>query len=443
MIDLKAAAVAANRFGFGPKHGELAEIAPDPRGWLKDQLRPSTSPATGTPSAAKLAQFFEARREKKQDADIVKMFQKDLREDFKNDAAARTLNAAGTPIPFRERLVQFWSNHFTVSIQRPVVIPVAIGFENEAIRPNVTGRFRDLLLAVARHPAMLLYLDNAQSVGPNSLAGQRSDRGLNENLAREMMELHTIGVDGGYTQTDVTEFAKILTGWSIARGNEPDTGSFRWRPAIHEPGTKTLLGRTYKEDGMDEGVAAINDLASRPETARHIATQLCRHFVADEPPAAAVDTIAAVFRKTDGDLHAVSTALVDLPQIWSAPQTKVKTPNDLLTSAYRIFGITDAEFGDGAVAGLRMMGQVPLNAPSPAGWADTAESWVAPEAMMTRIQWALAAGQKLDGHADARAVAQGSIQPIASDRTMFHINNAPSPAEGLALLIASPEFQRR
>ncbi len=443
MVDLRAAAVAANRFGFGAKHGELAVIAPDPRGWLRDQLRPQGTPAGGAPSAAKLAEFLQARREKKQDADLAKMFQKELRDDFKNDAVARTLGAATTPTPFHERLVQFWSNHFTVSIQRPVVIPVAIGFENEAIRPYVLGRFRDMLLAVARHPAMLLYLDNAQSVGPNSIAGRMSDRGLNENLAREMMELHTVGVDGGYTQTDVTEFAKILTGWSIARDREPDPGSFRWRPAIHEPGSKTLLGRTYQEDGMDEAIAAMSDLASRPETARHIATRLARHFVADEPPQAAVDTLAAVFRKTDGDLHAVSLALVELPQIWLAPLSKVKTPNDLVISVCRTFGITDPQFGDGILMGLRIMGQVPLNAPSPAGWPDTADSWVAPEAMMTRIQWALAAGQKLDGHADARDVAQGSIQPVASDRTMFHINNAPSPAEALALLIASPEFQRR
>jgi uncharacterized protein (DUF1800 family) len=443
MLDLRAAAIAANRFGFGAKQGELADIAPDPRGWLKQQLAASDPVPNGTPSSAQLAAYLQARREKKADVDLAKMFQKDLREDFKAAAIQRTVGAAASAMPLRERLVQFWSNHFTVSIQRPIVIPVAVGFENEAIRPNVLGKFRNMLSAAATHPAMLLYLDNAQSVGPNSIGGRLKDKGLNENLAREMLELHTVGVDGGYTQTDVTEFAKILTGWSIARDNDPNPGTFRWRPAIHEPGTKTLLGRTYKEDGVEEGLLALNDLAGRPETARHIATKLVRHFVADDPPQAAIDKIAATFRNTDGDLHAVSLALIDLPQIWSEPLTKIKTPNDLVISAYRTFGLADEKMGDGIIAGLRLMGQVPFNAPSPAGWADTADGWMSPEAMMTRIQWALAAGQKLDGHADAREIAKGAIQPVAADSTMFHIDNAPSPAEALALLIASPEFQRR
>jgi uncharacterized protein (DUF1800 family) len=442
MLDLRAAAIAANRYGFGAGPGELAAIAPDPRGWLKDQLRPA-APTASAPSAARLTQFLQARKERKTDIDAAKMFQKDLRDDFKADAGQRTLAAGASATPFRERLVQFWSNHFTVSIQRPVVIPVAVGFENEAIRPHVTGRFRDMLLAVARHPAMLLYLDNAQSIGPNSPAGLRRDKGLNENLAREMLELHTVGVDGGYSQADVTAFAKILTGWSIGRPGEPDSGAFHYRPMIHEPGDKTLMGRLYREAGEDEAVAAMTDLAARPETARHIATKLARHFVADDPPPAAIDSLAAVYRRSGGDLHAVSLALVDLPQIWAEPLTKLKTPNDLVISVYRSFGLEDARLADGALAGLKLMGQLPFTAPSPAGWADTADSWIAPEAMMTRVQWALAAGQKLDGHADARDVARASIQPVAAESTMFHIDNAPSPAEALALLIASPEFQRR
>jgi uncharacterized protein (DUF1800 family) len=395
------------------------------------------------PSAAKLGALFQARREHKADPDSVKTFEKALREDFRLAVAQRTLGAAASETPFRERLVQFWSNHFTVSTQRGVVVPVAIGFENEAIRPHVMGRFRDMLHAVAQHPAMLVYLDNAQSVGPNSPAGLKNNRGLNENLAREMLELHTVGVDGGYTQTDVTEFAKVLTGWSIGRENDPDPGSFRWRPMIHEPGAKTVLGRIYRNAGQDEGMAAIDDLASRPATAQHIATKLVRHFVADDPPPAAVEKIAATFRKTDGDLRTVSLALIDLPQIWSRPLTKIRTPNDLVTSACRAFGITDPKLGESALAGLRQMGQVPFSAASPAGWPDTADGWVSPEAMMTRIDWAMAVGQKLNGHVDARAVAQDTIHPVAADSTMFQIETAPSPAEALALLIASPEFQRR
>jgi uncharacterized protein (DUF1800 family) len=443
MLDLKAAAIAANRFGFGAKPGELDAIAADPRAWLRQQLIPQTQPSVGTPSSAQLAAFLQARKERRTDIDFAKMIRKELQEDFRAAAAKRTLDAANSPTPFRERLVQFWSNHFTVSIQRPVVIPVAIGFENEAIRPNVLGNFRQMLNAVATHPAMLLYLDNAQSVGPNSMGGKLRDKGLNENLAREMLELHTVGVDGGYSQTDVTEFAKILTGWSIARDGEPNPGGFRYRPAIHEPGDKTLMGHTYRQAGVEEGLMALNDLAGRPETARHIATKLARHFVADDPPQGAIDVLAKTYMATGGDLRAVSVALIGLPQIWSEPLNKVKTPNELVLSACRTFGITDAATGEGILMGLKQMGQVPFDAPSPAGWPDTADGWVSPEAMMTRIEWAMAAGQKLDGHADAREVAKGSIQPVAADSTMFHVNNAPSPAEALALLIASPEFQRR
>lgn len=442
MLDLKAASIAANRFGFGARPGELAIIANDPRDWLKGQLTRDTA-APATPSSVPLAQFLDARRERKTDTDAAKAARKALQQDFRAAAAKRTLDAANSATPFRERLVQFWSNHFTVSIQRPVIVPVAIGFENEAIRPNILGNFRDLLKAVAAHPAMLLYLDNAYSVGPNSRAGLKNQRGLNENLAREMLELHTVGVDGGYTQTDVTEFAKVLTGWSVAGVQEPNAGQFRFRPFVHEPGGKTVLGKSYREAGPDEAIAVMDDLAGRPATARHIATRLARHFVADDPPNAAVDALAHSYMDSGGDLHAVSMTLIGLPQIWAEPQTKVKTPNDLVVSACRTFGIADAEAGEMLLRGLNQMEQAPFAAPSPAGWPDTADSWISPEAMMTRVEWAMAAGQRLDGHADAREIAKGSIQPIASETTLFHIGHAPSAAEALALLIASPEFQRR
>jgi len=447
MLDLKAASIAANRFGFGARPGELDTIAQDPRGWLRQQLTqeaPQAPQANGTtPSSAQLSEFLQVRRERKTDPDAAKMMRKALQQDFRAAAAKRTLDAAGSAAPFRERLVQFWSNHFTVSIQRPVVAPVAVGFENEAIRPNVLGNFRNLLSAAAAHPAMLLYLDNAYSIGPNSEAARKINRGINENLAREMLELHTVGVDGGYSQTDITEFAKILTGWSIAGEREPNSGTFRYRPFVHEPGDKTVMGKTYREAGQDEATSVMNDLAGRPATARHVAIKLARHFVADDPPKEAVDALARSFMETGGDLNAVSLTLIGLPQIWSAPLTKVKTPNDLVTSACRTFGITDAQAGEMLLIGLKQMDQVPFSAPSPAGWPDTAESWVSPEAMMTRVEWAMAAGQRLDGHADARDIAKGSIQPVASDSTLFNIDHAPSSAEALALLIASPEFQRR
>ena len=441
MADLKAATIATDRFGFGPRQTELTQIAFDPRGWLKAQLSAPNRTRAVPRSSGLLVKFLQAR-EKKADLGADPMFRKELREAFKAASGARTLAAASSDQPFQERLVQFWSNHFTVSIQRPVVIPTAMDFEEQAIRPNVLGRFSDMLRAVASHPAMLLYLDNAISVGPDSRGGRLRDKGLNENLAREILELHTLGVDGGYSQGDVTEFAKILTGWSINRANDPNPGTFRFRPAIHQPGSKTLLGHTYREDGDREGAKALDDLAAHPATAHHIATKLARHFVADDPPASAVDHLTSVFRKTGGDLRALSAALIELPEIWNAPQAKIKTPNDLVISAFRAFGLAGPQFGDSAVGGLGLMGQLPFNAPSPAGWPDTATAWISPESMMTRIEWALAAGKRLDGHADPREVVRATI-PDASERTLSHIDRAPSQAEALALLIVSPEFQRR
>jgi uncharacterized protein (DUF1800 family) len=445
MGDLKAAAIAANRFGYGAKPGELQTIASDPRGWLKAQLVPDRdgiSPGTAQ-SAGRLALFFKAQREQKNNVEMAALYKTEMHDNFRMDTGIRTLAAAASSNPFRERLAQFWSNHFTVSIQRGDVLPVAAAFEDEAIRPHVLGSFPEMLQAVARHPAMLLYLDNAQSIGPNSQVGLKQGRGLNENLAREMMELHTIGVEGGYSQADVTELAKILTGWSIARDNEPDAGTFRYRPMIHEPGAKTLLGRSFPESGQDEAVAAMNDLALRPATARHLATQLARHFVADNPSAPVVKRLGQIYLDSGGNLHAMAAALIDVPEIWSAPLGKIKTPNDLVISAHRAFGLTDAKFADAALGALRQMGQMPFNAPSPAGWPDKAEAWIAPEAMMTRIDWAVATGHKLAGTVDAREVARATIAPLAGGRTMFQIDNAPSPAEAIALLIASPEFQRR
>ena len=248
------------------------------------------------------------------------------RQDYLREMSARFLNGFSTAQPLRERLVRFWSNHFVVSVSKGQTIALVGAFEREAIRPHVTGRFADMLQAVEHHPAMQLYLDNAQSIGPDSVAGKMVGKGLNENLGREILELHTLGVDGGYTQNDVIALAKILTGWSIDRGqpalqnrpvarffgaqridvsdDAPAENGFRFYPPRHEPGEKMLLGKSYAQ-GYQGGVEALNDLARHPATAHHIATKLAMHFIADNPPDASVKRIAAAFQKTDGDLRAV------------------------------------------------------------------------------------------------------------------------------------------
>jgi len=345
--------------------------------------------------------------------------------------------AITTAAPFRERLVWFWANHFTVSLRRGEVAPLIGSYVRDAIRPHVTGRFGDMLLAVMRHPAMLLYLDNAGSAGPASAGGQRQRRGLNENLARECLELHTCSPAAGYTQADVTEFARILTGWSVERTAEPV--GFKFRPFVHDPGPKRVLGRNFPE-GEAGGTEALAFLAAHPMTHRHLATKLVRHFVNDVAPPDAVYTIQSVLRDTGGDLGATSAALIHLPAAWQ-PLTKLRTPWEFVIAAIRAAGLPPDNRPDvmGIVAGL---GQPVFDAPFPIGWPDTAADWAGPEAMVRRVDWAFG----FSGRAqvpDAAALAETALGPLASPATMAELSRAGSRRDAITLLLASPEFQRR
>jgi len=443
MTARRDAFVAVNRFGLGAAVGELDRVAPDPRGWLLDQLRhakhlPPELAGLG-PGSEQARVLVDAVRDK---SILREEFRRRGRAIYLDEVGRRTLVAIRTDMPLIERLVHFWSNHFTVSVAgKPVMGLIAGAFEREAIRPHVTGRFHDMLRAVAGHPAMLLYLDNATSVGPNSRGGRARDKGLNENLAREILELHTLGVDGGYTQGDVQEFAKILTGWSVGRPKSRESGEFRFHAVIHEPGAKTLLGKRYAEAGMEEGEAALADLARHPSTARFIATKFARHFIADEPPAAAVDRLARLYSDSDGDLGQLARAVIAMPEAWADPLAKVKTPQDLVTSALRLTTF-DGET-EKLVAALTLLGQTPFAAPSPAGWPDNADGWIGPEASLRRIEWSMALARRLPRDLSPLLLAEATIAPVAARDTMLAIERAADVQEALALLFASPEFQRR
>ena len=334
--------IAANRFGLGARPGELSRIDGNHRGWLLDQLQgPSRlqEDIGDLPDTAsvlvEVQQIREMRREAKQaetdkpSPDIVQKFGALVRRHYLSQTNARFRAATETDYPFHERLVHFWSNHFAVSADKQPVSALAGLFENEAIRSNLGGKFYDLLVAVEKHPAMIIYLDNQRSSGPNSSLGQHANRrrrdqqfGLNENLAREILELHTLGVDGGYTQQDVTSFAKVIAGWSIGggRGRFPDgvPGTFLFRNDIHEPGKQTILNQTYKDSGLRQGEAVLRDLATDESTAGHLATKLVRHFVADDPPANLVSKITQVFLDSGGDLPTVHAALVESSEAWQS-----------------------------------------------------------------------------------------------------------------------------
>jgi uncharacterized protein (DUF1800 family) len=437
------AVTAATRFGVAARPGELAEIGRDPRGWVLAQLARRAAPLPGNlpSSATMVAAEFEMRRDKPDDDNAKRDFNTRVKAVYLAEIAARSAAAVASDTPLLERMTRFWSNHFTVSILRPAIRGFAAAFEREAIRPNVTGRFLDMLLAVARHPAMLLYLDNAQSIGPGSRVGQQRAKGLNENLGRELLELHTLGVDGGYTQADVVALARILTGWSVAQLNEPNAGAFRFRPFVHEPGPKTLLGRTYAEAGEGEGEAALLALASHPATARHVAAKLARHFIADDPPKDSVERIARVFRESGGDLRAVTTAVVKEDAAWRTPFAKVRTPEELVLAAARVTGFTLPP--EALVGSLKQLDQMPFFAPSPQGWPDKAANWVSPEAVLRRAQWCQSFAERVPDPPDPVMLAEAALGEALPEDAMQAIRRAPSRRAGLALLLASPQFQRR
>jgi uncharacterized protein (DUF1800 family) len=418
------------RFGLGRRGTE--PLPPNATAWLLDQLQ-QPDPAHFDEPPTTVAGLTALREDR---ATRPPQGESRSRALFKAQAAAQLANAVTTPAPFRERLVWFWTNHFVVSLKRRQCAAVAAAFVEEAIRPHVTGRFSDMVLAVMRHPAMLLYLDNANSFGPDSPLGQRTHRGLNENLARECMELHTVSPLAGYSQADVTSFAKILTGWSIELKADPP--GFRYRPFAHEPGVKTVLGQQFSADEAG-GVAALAFLADHPATRRFLATKLVCHFVADDPPPAAVRTIESVLRDTNGNLGAASAALVRLDAAWQ-PGTKLRTPMEYVIASVRSLDVAPDQVPMvGILAGL---GQPLWTAPAPNGWPDQAADWAAPEAMLRRIDWASGFAGRI-GERDVLEVADTTMGPLLRPETSDAIRHAGSRREAMTLLLTSPEFQRR
>lgn len=461
------AAVAANRFGLGARPGELGQAASDPRAWLDAQLRAAPRvlhDPTLQDSAAILSRAIELRRREDDNdgeqreapsAAVALRVAELYRPVYLAEATARFTAAITSDRPFPERLTHFWANHFAVSVDKIAVLGLAGAFEREAIRPHVLGKFSDLLLAAETHPAMLLYLDNHLSIGPNSQAARFVARrssgrraGINENLAREILELHTLGVDGGYTQADVTTVAQVITGWSIGGQvgrrsyDDGEPGQFHFRKAFHEPGARTVLGRRYPEDGYDQGVAVLRDLAQRPATARHVATKLARHFIADDPPKAAVERIGRAFLDSGGDLPTVYRALLSAPEAWEQPLAKFKSPADYIHSAWRALALP-VEDSPRGLAPFELLGQRTYSPGSPAGWPDRSADWDGSAAVLKRIEWADAAGQRLGATRNAGATALEALGATLTAATRTAIARADSGAQALTLLLASPEFMRR
>jgi uncharacterized protein (DUF1800 family) len=451
------AALALHRFGFGPRAGSIEEIAADPRGALIAELdRPGAGQITNadlpTSGAANRA-VFEYRAEQnaekkraKRDAAQAAMEAAPAKPEavplprrlFRNEARARIDAALGAEIGFVERLVWFWSNHFCVNQDKTVM---AGAYEREAIRPHVLGRFSDMLLAAEGHPAMLLYLDNAQSIGPDSVAGINRDKGLNENLAREILELHTLGVRTVYTQDDVTNFAKVLTGWTIIPTvtNPDHGGEFVFIKRLHEPGPETVIGKEYDDNGTWQARAVLADLARHSATAKHISTKLARHFVADDPPLALVERLTQCFLDTDGDLKEVSRTLIASPEAWEPEQAKVKRPGEWIVAALRATGIS----GDiqRILGGVALLGEPLWRPPAPKGFSDENAAWL--DGLAQRLDIANTFAQRVGDKLDAEVVADTALGPLASAETRRAIATAESKPQALTFLLMASEFQRR
>lgn len=388
-----------------------------------------------------------------------KYAQQTARQQYLALVGARMTAALTTDTPFVERMVHFWANHFAISIDKLTLTGMGGLLEMEAIRPNVLGKFSDMVLAVERHPAMLLYLDQAQSIGPQSRAGQRiaargnRKAGLNENLAREIMELHTLGVRTGYTQADVTEFARAMTGWTVAGiargpmaralGADGAPGDFVFAPALHEPGDRMIMGRRYAAAGEGQARQVILDLCAHPATARHIAAKLARHFAGDTPPPALVDRVAARFTESGGDLPTVYRTLIEAPELQGARLAKFKTPWDWSVSALRAVGTREVQ--GQAVAGLlTQLGQPVWRPGSPAGYDDVDASWAGPDALMRRVESASRIATRAGGaKVDPRQLAATVLPAGGSATTLAAISRAESSVEGIALMLVAPEFMRR
>lgn len=445
----KLAHIAFNRFGLGAKPGGVRRISADPKAALIAEL---DAPDIALITATGLPTYKQACNA--------------MHRDFEREEAMRQLEFDARiakhmepEIGFVERLVLFFSNHFSMSVNKDGAIRATIGqLERDVIRKNVLGSFLWMLIGVMKHPAMLAYLDNADSIGPNSVIGQSWGVGLNQNLAREILELHTLGVNGGYTESDVDALSKIITGWSFVRGWEadggynggtgPTRGMFLYRPKWHEPGRQTVLGQQFPNTGMDQGIEVFRFLARHRSTAQFIAYKLVKHFITDEPTPAMVDPVAAAFRSSGGNLRTVALALINLPEAWALPLTKVRTPYELQVAEMRALQRRYRAKETWAFnETLRSLNNTPWERPTPDGFPDENSYWLSPDSMRIRAEtaqlsaWALL--QSGPYPTTPAMLADSLFRSALTDASRAAVADPGDPANGLTMLFTIPEFQRR
>ncbi|HTO32464.1 MAG TPA: DUF1800 domain-containing protein [Pararhizobium sp.] len=494
-MSLTFSTMAAIRFGTGFRPGQVPpENVEDILMQLDAGLRaPPVFPAGGLAAGRQrisdaVAELAALREFNKTVDDVTKRqyrvrFLTGLNNTLAKDEHARFMQAVLSPNGFNERLASFWLNHFSVSSRKEDFARLLVSvYEAEAIRPHMAGRFADLVKAAVLHPAMLIYLDQVKSFGPSSPLGMKRKTGLNENLGRELLELHTLGAGSGYDQSDVRNAAFILTGMTV------DRRTYRARYAVNmaEPGERTVFGKTYGGDGRGQREIGgmIEDLVAAPETRRHICHKIARHFLADVPPREVVDAMTTAWERNDGDLTAVYAAMLKHPASWHDEGQKAKLPFDYVVSglralgadedAMRDLGLTKPRSANPAmdegmkpaqaenvdpmpadpsirkvrpnpltVQAVARLGQPLWRPPSPAGFDDGFAAWIAGGPLADRIAWARLAATRLGGDHDPRTFLREALRDAARQDTIDIVSKAPNRQMGLALVLASPEFNRR
>ncbi|MBL4829317.1 MAG: DUF1800 domain-containing protein [Aliivibrio sp.] len=451
--------IATQRFGFGPVTGEIDTIKNLGAAlWLEQQLSSTsyTHPSiTELPSTSLiLQQMHQLQQQRKQTtenqakAKLQKKINQFQRSHYTQQVYARNQQIFSTPLSFQERIIQFWSNHFSVSADNRRIRPFVASIENEVIRTHWNGDFSTLLRQVSQHPAMLIYLDNNLSIGPDSTQGKRADKGLNENLAREILELHTLGVNGGYTQQDIIQLAKAITGWSVNFKTAQHTG-FIFNNKRHQPGTISLLNKDYNQAGLAQGEACLNDLAMHPSTAHHIARKLAQHF-AGPHKSDLEKKLADTFMASKGQLMPVYKVLIHHPDCWHTNPVRFRTPQQWLFSMFR-----SANFypqNKLVHQALKQLGQEPFMAGSPAGWSDNDRDYNSSSALTQR--WQLAnkySKQILKKTKKTESAAAVTINNLIAslydsdiDEHLFAaLSKTDDLTNKLTLLWLSPQFQYR
>lgn len=437
--------IAVNRFGYGASGDELERASASPKDWIKSQLRPISFSSKSLHSNDVFVAHSKYQKQKKlakenpesEDKMMGNYARTALRE-MSVDTVSEAIHSSNS---VSWRLLDFFSNHFSVSSNGRLMAGLAATLEREAIAPNLLGNFEDMLLAVEQHPAMLIYLNNEKSFGPASKIAKKRGKGLNENLAREILELHTLGVDGGYTQVDVIELAKGISGWSVKNPTKENSAGFIFRSNGHEPGTRTLLNKNYSAKGVEQGQQMLRDLAMHPATAQYVCYKLAHHFVSDTPSPLLLEKMQATWLKSNGNITQVMHALFDADEAWIASPQKYKTPREFVISAQRALGLKKTNERM-LLNSLVSLGQQPFNAGSPAGFSDDEKDWLGASALMARIDWS----NKVSGflkRANAENIMKSVFGESVSDLTYQMVMRAESRQQALTLLLMSPDFQRR